>query len=190
MPAKKERPLKSSQDLLVESLKILESSALVREHPVQARVAQAMMRSVSRILESPREVVPRLFEEAPKLEELASWLPPADLETKNRNTQESIRYWLQSNLLSPSEMGNLVTSVRKPKRGRPITQRAVAVAYYEAKLASPKLSWQRLAPRFCYCTEEERAETDHAFKCWQRLRQEVMALKRTLRRHGLEPKML
>ena len=73
----------------------------------------------------------------------------------------------------------------KRRRGRPVARRADAVAAYEKKLASQKLSWPKLAPQFCRCGEEEKKQSDHDFKCWQSLRQEVNLLKRTLRKHGL-----
>lgn len=69
--------------------------------------------------------------------------------------------------------------MRKP-RGRPIERRLAAIGALEAKLADPKLSWKELAERFYPSAKDENIDSPE-----QALRQEVIALRKVLRKYGI-----
>ena len=71
-------------------------------------------------------------------------------------------------------------SLRRKPRGRPVSQRPDAVTALETQLANPGLSWMNLAKKICPC-----GAARHGEDCKQRIRQEVMALKRVLSKYQI-----
>jgi hypothetical protein len=62
------------------------------------------------------------------------------------------------------------------KAGRPVTRRHIAVAALDLKLSDSSWSWPKLARRLC-----ERKDCPHGYECEQRIRQEVISLKKFLK---------
>jgi len=69
---------------------------------------------------------------------------------------------------------------RKRPKGRPPTQRVLAVAALEMRLGNPRLSWTKLAKKICPCGQPE-----HNFGCRERIRIGVVALRKALKKHKI-----
>src|SRR5262249_49467910 len=85
-----------------------------------------------------------------------------------------------------AEQGLRLAEIRtKKKRGAGISARMTAVQALERRLADSRWwTWRRLAQELCKCPKPKNG---HDSRCWERLRQAVMALEKLLRKHGVYP---
>ena len=96
---------------------------------------------------------------------------------------EKFEPWLSDALnfykgfVSFEQLKELEMQARKKKLGRPVTKRALAVEAYEMWLVK-KLSYWDIAIELCDCGEP------HNWDCRERIRLQVLILKKVLRKHG------
>ena len=92
--------------------------------------------------------------------------------------------------LKPSEAMSLAEKLTGSKLGRPIKVRQAAVFALEMRLHDPKTySWWRIADLLCDRSEchLETHKGPSGDLCCQRIRQAVIALRRVLKKHGMNP---
>jgi hypothetical protein len=118
-----------------------------------------------------------------EVEELRSWLCDPQLQATSDELQREIDAWTASYVgAGGKDVGRFVQSTtkiwtRKP-RGYPVEVRKVAIRGLEIKLANPGLNWDEVA--------EKVWPTDRNVNSpGQCLRQEVIALRKVLKKFGL-----
>jgi len=133
-----------------------------------------------------------------EIKELMAWLPEthpriaASFEKKvlsridkeiGKPTKEEVNE-LAKHMLSrgfPFDVVRAVLKVGSPRlRGRPVSKRRLAIRVLEAKIASPELSWARLAWRFCDCGQKR-----HGFTCREAIRKSVGQLKKLIAKYHI-----
>jgi len=150
------------------------------EHPLQARIWLAYCGYADSAFESMFMGwdVDAFQRSASAMAELASWLTNVSPQIEE-NLQETFRQFLNAGV--PAEHAFALSQVRpKKRRGRPVSNRLPVLLAAEHQLLHPKLSWMRLAMKFCPCREPR-----HSLKCRNRLRIQARALKEMLTRLGV-----
>jgi hypothetical protein len=162
-----------------------------RRHPVQADMLAALFK---RLLEVIRlHLVDTPLQEleagaAPLLSEaneLATWLVDPRNGPPVAEIQADIDLWVSSYANARlTGVADYAETLKKAwlgrPRGRPSVQKKAAVRALEMKLANPELSWKKLASELL--PPKKQANIDSPEQC---LRQEVMALRRVLRKYGI-----
>ena len=154
---------------------------LYGEHPIKGKLVSAL------IVRGCRCFAFRTRELFSEFMELFTWIHgPYEplLENEIRNLVNSwgasfVEQGLSFDEITP-KLQELERRLRWKPKGRPVKRRPDAVTALELKLANPKLSWTNLARKACWC-----GEAQHDSHCTQRVRQEVMALKRVLRKYQI-----
>ena len=155
---------------------------MLREHPIKAKLTEALVRRMLAAYEAVMkgsEGLPEFNRLSTEFKEIASWLPgEATLEPeKIRRTAEKI----VKDGICWEIAQTYVHAVSTAAPGRPSTRRrALAVEALEIKKAKD-LSWQRIAINLNYCTDIKSRE----FKCRERLRRQVGELKKLLSKYGI-----
>jgi hypothetical protein len=164
---------------------------LRQQHPIQADIMSGVFH---RVLEATsalglnlapqefREKVERLLTEA---NELGAWLVDPEKQPSASEIEADIDSWVNSYVSSGFKaVGQYAELLRKAwarrPRGRPSTRRVAAVRALEAKLADPTLNWDDLADNFYPSAKEENIDSPA-----QALRQQVIALRRVLKKYGI-----
>jgi hypothetical protein len=161
-----------------------------QQHPIQAGILSAVCQQLLQFIRLSAKLAPEDFrvEAAPLVagvSELSTWLVDSKIKPSLPEIQADIDSWV-SGYVSAGFKGvsNFTDALRKTwlgkPRGRRVKRRLAAVGALEAKLADPNLTWQELAEKFYPVAKDENIESPA-----QALRQEVIALRKVLKRHGI-----
>jgi len=159
-------------------------------HPIQAGILSAACQQLLEVIRLCATSAPEDFEAkaAPLVagvSELSTWLVDSKIKPNLSEIQADIDSWV-SGYVSAGFKGvsNFTDSLRKAwlgkPLGRPVERRLAAVGAMEAKLADPNLTWQELAEKFYPVAKYENIDSSA-----QALRQEVIALRKVLKRYGI-----
>ena len=78
------------------------------------------------------------------------------------------------------QVGGVLQNRFKKGKGAPVSNRLPVLLAVELKRDNPRLSWMKLAIKFCQC-----GEPTHNIKCRERLRHQAQELDEMLRRLGV-----
>jgi hypothetical protein len=117
--------------------------------------------------------------------ELSGWLVDPEKRPPVDEIQEEIDSWVSHYLKTGSRGAAQYTDLLKKGwldkvPGRTVTRRLAAIAALEARLADPNLTWEALAQRFYPTAKNEVIDSP-----MQALRQEVIALRKILKKYGV-----
>ena len=160
---------------------------LYGEHPIKGKLMSAF------ILRGSRRIAFRTGESLSGALELYTWIhgpyrPLAENEIQEFLHKSGARLYARRQLSFDEitrELQRVEELLRWKPRGSPPKRRPDAVSALELKLANPKLSWTNLARKMCRCEKAEREKDGHDFRCRERLRQEVNALKKVLDKYQI-----
>jgi len=110
------------------------------------------------------------------MSELFSWIKNADPPVVDKALAEIVSGLIRAGL--PTEQADiyLLAHVKK-RRGRPVSNRLPVLLAFERKQVDPRVSWMRLARKYCRC-----GKITHDFKCRERIRIQAMELDEMLTR--------
>ena len=154
-------------------------AALAAAHPLEARIIRAALSRVESAIQNPinQAEFTRLLAESA---EIFSWLS----DKESVATGADIEHSLLENIKAgwPTSMALEYERVQRirPRRG-PRSHRRRILHALETKQMNPKLSWMRLAARFCPCPNPT-----HSARCRDLVRKRTVALKEMLDRLGVE----
>ena len=169
---------------------------LCREHPIRAKLESAFyvraVRDIPVLLQTELQgqtnakAVEEMGSLTFDLNELSTWLSGRRPSLPEDEIQSLVRAWTadaaRANLPSNKILRGLqeLEKIARGKlRGRPPERRPLAVTALEMKRANPRLSWTTLARKLCPPGRENN------FQWRESLRQEVMALKKVLRKYNI-----
>ena len=121
----------------------------------------------------------------PELVELSTWIAGKPPRVPDDELRQVLNRWGTSAVQAGFDFADVNVQISKYQTlnrkapGRPPTRRRLAVEALEMKLANPRLSWTALARKLCPSGRE------HNFQWRESLRQEVMALKKVLRKYEI-----
>lgn len=160
------------------------------EQPIKAQLLLAHAERARRFIEVGLLRQPPDGEEMKRLSqemlELGSWQYGRRRPMPEDEIQRLLAALVRAESKAGTPVGKIASDARQVEniarnklRGRPVARRPLAVRALEMKTANPKLSWTGLAMKLCPCGRK------HDFSCREAIRQEVMALKKVLRRYGI-----
>ncbi|MGD0908704.1 MAG: hypothetical protein ABSA96_14060 [Candidatus Acidiferrales bacterium] len=117
--------------------------------------------------------------------ELTAWLVDPKIEVSVSEIQADIDSWVNAYVSAGLKgVADYAETLRKAwlgkRRGRPPERRQAAVEALEALLADPTLTWEGLAEKFYSSARDENIDSPA-----QALRQEVIALRKVLKKCGI-----
>ncbi|HKO57425.1 MAG TPA: hypothetical protein VJ276_16235 [Thermoanaerobaculia bacterium] len=108
------------------------------------------------------------------ISEIMTWLSDQRSRASPTDILKISAEYLRLGLVNERQVNFMMSEAQKPLKGRPISKRVTALnALNERRLK--RLSWTRLANKFCSCDEEE-----HSARCADRLRHQVRELEQFL----------
>jgi len=124
---------------------------------------------------------------ASEIAELSPWIVGVKPLTNEKQVRERVASWVEFARdlgLPGGQIAEISKSAdrtsRTRPRGRPPDRRRLAVKAYEMKAANHKLTWEAVTEALCDCRKSQ-----HDEYCKESLRQVVMTLQKTLRKHGI-----
>jgi len=150
-----------------------------RKHPITASLFALANAKLAEALQQPNLNEATLKASMTEVAEIMSWLAPEP----GSFSQDEIAARFEQNRVAGfgTELAFKWAELeRKKRRGRPRATRHLAVKALDLKLSEDRLSWPTVARRIC-----ERPECAHDHECVERVRQQVIALKRFLKRYDL-----
>jgi hypothetical protein len=164
---------------------------LHQQHPIQARMLSAIFKRFLEVIRlstlklAPEEFTAKAVPLLTGAKELSAWLVDPKNEPSLCEIQADIDSWA-SGYVSTGIKGvaDFAETLRRAwlgkPRGRPVERRQAAIEALEAKLANPNIKWEDLAERLYPSAKDENINSPA-----QALRQEVIALRKVLKKYGI-----
>ncbi|HEY6351146.1 MAG TPA: hypothetical protein VI636_17215 [Candidatus Angelobacter sp.] len=171
--------------------------SLQKEEPITAALCQLLALQVGALKDAFSGAPPvtqhhtdALGKVVKSIREIVSWLGPAPAQEHPKSATEREKEkseWMKQCLdwggstLQAVQVGEAFDRSLKGRPGRhPAVSRRLAVQYIEQKLKTPALNLPTFTKQNCPCRKEK-----HDLPCEERIRQQIIALKRIFARHGL-----
>jgi hypothetical protein len=161
--------------------KSAEFSQLQRQYPLQARLLLAFFSFADDAIEAliTRGDVQAAQKSASAMGELFTWLKNTSAPRMDKELADLFGTLVRAGVPMERVAGVLQNRFKKGK-GAPVSNRLPVLLAVEQKIHNPRLSWMRLAMKFCQCGEEA-----HNLKCRERLRHQAQELDEMLHRLGV-----
>lgn len=149
--------------------------------PLQARLILAFFSFADDALEamSVRRDVPLAQESVAKMEELFTWLKNTSAPRVDGQLSELFGKLIKAGM-AMEEVSGILHERSKKGKGAPVSNRLPVLLAYEQRSLNSKMSWMKLAVKFCQCSEPK-----HDHRCRERIRQQAMELEKMLTRLGV-----
>jgi hypothetical protein len=112
--------------------------------------------------------------------ELVRWIQPDEPLTVDKAIEASSS-WIRQEGMQDSVRHLFKRIGRRPRRGRPITRRDLAIQALEVKLADRTITWSAVAGQLCRC-----GKPAHDKKCAEAIRRDVCRLNEILRQYSIQ----
>jgi len=154
---------------------------LREKYPLQARLFLALFTFADDAIECMIERHDALAarESVKKMAEVSTWLNNTSAPRVDEQLAELFGTLVRADVPMDQVASILQRSTKKGK-GAPVSNRLPVLLAYEQRKVNPRMSWMKLAVKFCQC-----AEPKHDARCRERIRRQAMKLDEMLTRLGV-----